>query len=386
MLILFTNHTDKYLERREFSFTLSGDIYIRYLSFSNEKDLLRALEQKVPVKIDIGAVYDTNPAEAKKGLTVTRPEERELVFDIDMTDYDDVRTCCKGADVCKKCWKFMAIACKILNHALTEHFGFEHLLWVFSGRRGIHCWVCDESARSLTMDERSAIAEYLSLVDGGKFMTKKCTLDERAVHHPLVTSALSLLNTDLGKDRTVFNDVVIDDQKLLETPKQWNNILSLCSNTNLRREIDDKLAASSGWTARRKFRRMEDVCKAFFKQYPRALGVNFIEELKLQFCYPRLDVNVSKGLNHLLKSPFVIHPKTGRVCVPFDVSAVDAFDPKSVPCVSDLVTELEKRGAGDTKMTGRMTGCLAIMEKFLVKLEHEEHKKRVKNNDNGNDW
>ena len=50
----------------------------------------------------------------------------------------------------------------VLNKILREEFGFKHILFVYSGRRGIHIWVSDKRARMLTDDQRKAIVDYLS--------------------------------------------------------------------------------------------------------------------------------------------------------------------------------------------------------------------------------
>jgi DNA primase small subunit len=93
---------------------------MRFASYNNKQEFKEDLLKKNPEKIDIGAVYSGRPKmKASLRPGAFRPVERELVFDIDMTDYDEVRTCCQGADICTLCWKFITIAMKILNSALT---------------------------------------------------------------------------------------------------------------------------------------------------------------------------------------------------------------------------------------------------------------------------
>lgn len=38
----------------------------------------------------------------------------------------------------------------------------------------------------------------------------------------------------------------------------------------------------------------------------------FIERIKIAVTYPRIDIKVTEGFNHLLKAPFSVHPKTGK--------------------------------------------------------------------------
>lgn len=66
------------------------------------------------------------------------------------------------------------------------------------------------------------------------------------------------------------------------------------------------------------------------------------QDIVLEYTYPRLDVEVSKKQIHLLKSPFVIHPGTGRVCVPIDIRKLTKFDPLGVPTVTELLGEIDE--------------------------------------------
>lgn len=101
------------------------------MSFKSADEFKHALESSLPDKIDIGAVFTISPKHYKEyniigpsgtsgGSNAFRPLERELVFDIDMDEYDDVRTCCKGAQVCQKCWTFIAAAVKCINETLEQ--------------------------------------------------------------------------------------------------------------------------------------------------------------------------------------------------------------------------------------------------------------------------
>ncbi|KAG1679020.1 DNA primase small subunit [Nymphon striatum] len=212
----YGNVSKNCFSHREFSFTLADDIYMRYRSFSSQSELEVDLQKYLPHKIDIGAVYNYRPKD-RRSISTFQPLERELVFDIDITDYDDVRNCCDGAKICKKCWPLMTIAIKILDRALTEDFGFQDLLWVYSGRRGVHCWVCDEKARKLSASARSAIAEYLSAVKGGAFQSKKVNLGEADLHASF-QKAVEIIGEH-------FTSLQLENQGIMDNQLNYRKIL-----------------------------------------------------------------------------------------------------------------------------------------------------------------
>ncbi|CAL8257448.1 unnamed protein product [Gadus morhua 'NCC'] len=334
-----------YFQHREFSFTLKDDIYVRYQSFNTQNELEKEMQKMNPYKIDIGAVYSHRPNQhntVKSGSF--QALEKELVFDIDMTDYDDVRSCCSAADICPKCWTLMTIAIRILDRALREDFGFRHLLWVYSGRRGVHCWVCDEAARKLSVAARSAIAEYLSLVKGGDETVRKVVLSDPI--HPSIRDALKVVER-------YFPQYALHDQAVLGLKESVDKVLALVpedilyGGTDSREPLLKDLHTyfESEKNPEKRWGLLRGC--ATTKQGTLKKGQHFEKEIMLQYCYPRLDVNVSKGVNHLLKSPFSVHPKTGRISVPIDLRQLDKFDPFDVPTISLICAELDRPRVGE---------------------------------------
>jgi DNA primase catalytic subunit len=59
----------------------------------------------------------------------------------------------------------------------------------------------------------------------------------------------------------------------------------------------------------------------------------FLRKFLLDRLNPRLDSNVTTATNHLLKSPFCVHPKTGSIAVPFSLDAAGDFRIADVPRV-----------------------------------------------------
>ena len=158
--------------KREFSFTLDNGSYLRYLSFSSLVEFTESLKKLRPKKIDIGAIYNLKPSERKSfSASSLIPLSKELVFDIDVSDYDNFRNCCQGKGMCRLCWKYCRVAIEFLDETLRsrtlflplDDFGFEDLMWVFSGRRGVHCWVSDATAVSLKSSSRASLLHYLEI-------------------------------------------------------------------------------------------------------------------------------------------------------------------------------------------------------------------------------
>ena len=115
------------------------------------------------------------------------------------------------------------------------------------------------------------------------------------------------------------------------------------------------LTGDSGAVAWKKLVKYADNCK-----YADSVWMS-LKAAVLHYVWPRLDANVTKHKNHLNKSVFSVHPKTGRVCVPI-IGNIMNFDPSTCPKYVDLVKD-------DKPSLSMFNKHVKKFERFLEKLK-----------------
>jgi DNA primase small subunit len=210
--------------------------------------------------------------------------------------------------------------------------------------------VCDPEARSLPNEARAAVINYLTInldKDTTSFYDKKSDDKSRNVFkhpiHPMLKRAYAIMEP-------LFERFMADEtgQGVLGDTSSCNRVLNSLPDESIRIAVSNHWIRNPDMSGAQKWQFLKEAitpslsadhnAKKRKLNYPELDSWRY--ELVFFYCYPRLDVNVSKAQNHLLKSPFCIHPKTGRVCVPIDPSAAEEFNPFEVPTLGKLCSQV----------------------------------------------
>jgi DNA primase small subunit len=136
---------------------------------------------------------------------------------------------------------------------------------------------------------------------------------------------------------------VLEAQDPWESAERAERLLQLLPDKQLNDSLRKKWDSAPGRASTSKWADIDAVAKTgASKSLDAKALLEAKQDIVLEYTYPRLDIEVSKKLNHLLKSPFVVHPGTGRVCVPIDTKALEDFDPLGVPTVQGLLREIDE--------------------------------------------
>lgn len=172
--------------------------------------------------------------------------------------------------------------------------------------------------------------------------------------HPMMSRAHEILEP-------MFVEQVLpaSGHGLLANEEQWTGLLGSLPEAAapVRDKLTTKWAKNCDSTPEEKWSELKKHLQLFVKGSSKSGGAkaaknitskdrnrleNWPVEVVFRYSYPRLDINVTKMRNHLLKSPFCVHPKTGRVCVPIQTNTLNDFDPFCVPTLPQLMKELDE--------------------------------------------
>lgn len=157
-----------------------------------------------------------------------------------------------------------------------------------------------------------------------------------------------------------FQTDILENQDPWAESDKAERLLELLPDKGLNDALRKKWDADPGRSSSRKWADIDSLAKmGASKNLDTTALRDAKQDIVLEYTYPRLDAEVSKKQIHLLKSPFVVHPGTGRVCVPIDTKRLEKFDPLGVPTATELLAEIddwegENTGSDDERETKKL--------------------------------
>ncbi len=309
-------------QNREFGFVVGENRFIRNISFNNT-DLLRDFMVKNSVKdAYVGAVFDTSPSK-ETPIQKIKWKFREFIFDLDIDEYDayeekgskgeetkdeklyvGVRNCgCREDKFCRECWSLIQDAAIFIDQTMKEDFGFKDVIWIFSGRRGVHGWVREKITQEFDRNQRRAILDYLTFI-----------------HDPTRTQSIEDIPSEAKPLRNRIYSLIAKSFLTRSTPKELNNLgISLAKA----RDIIKKVNATEQFD---------------HNKYNILIPDNKLVRKKLsseiiRMRYPRIDRKVTMDTNRVSRMPFSVHGKTGQIAIV--IKDLKSFYPVSAPTIWD---------------------------------------------------
>lgn len=334
-------------DKREYGVeTYPDGVYRRWKACPRPEDLQAFVRQEKFGKLNIGAVFDKCPLERWRCSLGNEPKPvlAEFRIDVDLGDYEYLGIPATNLAENDLAFGIAGVAIEVFKAVLKTEFGFEHFLPVYSGRRGAHLWVLDKRACYLSDAARKAILDFLS--PGQRVHASGRKTFRWLLKHPAFG-----VSGNSKQQEGVFCQIVYRFFQEKAVKSRLEGGLGLLDHAFDRSAfltmIDERFALEVATSVRSAATGSDALMLIVAELNLRPYAIrswlytNFNEAV-CTLVWPRADTAVSTHMNHTLKSPFSVHPGTGRVSVPilYKKRPLWKYDPATeAPMASGTMSE-----------------------------------------------
>lgn len=267
---------------------------------------------------------------------------KELVFDLDVHDFDRFCACVEKEEsididsnpkktnttqtkiLCHHCWLHIEGAYFIMQFILTQLFGYNsaNILYVFSGGKGIHCFVNDHRAMSLSEEQRYFMYDTIHIGSG------KNPKDEESVDNDLCNWIIKYATPELSATlENLFMTHVIANRNLFVKCKAFRKwfLDKLCRYYPSTYSNMIKTQAWQDLTTESSI--LWELLK-MFEIYDFHANITMVKPslfIIYRLYYPIVDKG-PLAMTHSIKLPFSIHTTTKNIALPFTQSFIESPD------------------------------------------------------------